>query len=287
MDRIKQLLDQVCEHARQNAVFASIESLLHWDERTLLPPQAAEYRAEQITALTGLLHDRRTDSAYGEKLAELADCTLAEDPDSEAAANVRELKRDFDKKNKLPKSLVEELTRASVIGQHTWAAARRNDDFAAFQPKLEHLVELKRQEAEALGYDESPYDALLDDYEPGELTSNVARVLEGLRADLVPLVEEVTASGKQCPVNAMRGEFAAADQDRFGRQVASAIGFDFQRGRLDTTDHPFCSTMGPRDCRITTRYFEEYFGSALFSILHEAGHGMYEQGLRDDQFDSL
>lgn len=283
MDRSQQLFDQVCQHARQSAIFASIESLLHWDERVLLPAQGAEYRAEQIAAMSGLLHDRQTDKVYGERLAELAASPLAEG-DTETAANIRELKRDFDKKVKLPKALVEELTRACVMGQHTWADARRKDDFAMFQPKLEHIIQLKQQEAEALGYEESPYDALLDDYEPGERTSNVARVLEGLRADLVPLVEEVAASKVKCPESALRGEFPTDAQDHFGRMVAAAIGFDFQRGRLDTTDHPFCSTMGPRDCRITTRYYEDYFGSALFSILHEAGHGLYEQGLRDEQF---
>ena len=143
---------------------------------------------------------------------------------------------------------------------------------------------LKQQQAEALGYTECPYDALLDDYEPGELTSNVTRVLNALRVELVPLVAALVASPRKAPVEIVQQHFPQSAQEAFGKQVAAKVGFEFERGRLDVTAHPFCSGGGPHDCRITTRYDEQFFNSAFFGILHEAGHGIYEKGLRADQY---
>jgi carboxypeptidase Taq len=194
------------------------------------------------------------------------------------------LKRDYDKKTKLPQALVEELARLSVLGQQVWSEARGENDFAKFQPILLRTVDLKKQEAAAVGYEASPYDPLLDDYEPNEKTSNVARVLAGLREELVQLVESIKSSGRKPEVALLARRYPAAAQESFGRRVAEAIGFDFNAGRLDVTDHPFCCELGPHDTRITTRYYERMFGSGLFSILHEAGHGIYEQGLPAEHF---
>jgi len=276
--------DQLCDHARRTALLGSIESLLGWDERCLMPDAAGPYRAEQMTLLAGMIHDRQTEPRLGEWLAELAGGALARDPSSETGATIRHLRRQYEKKIKLPKSLVEELTRTSVLGQQAWQHARPNDDFKGFAPLLEKTIRLKREQAEALGYAETRYDALLDDFEPGELTSNVARVLGGLRDELVPLVAEILAGGRKPDVAVLGRGYPVAAQEAFGRAVASQIGFDFGRGRLDVTAHPFCSAMGPHDCRITTRYDERFFNSAFFGTLHEAGHGIYEQGLPADWF---
>lgn len=278
------LYDQLVTHARETATLGTIEALLGWDERTLLPAQGGAYRAVQMTLLSGMIHERWTDRRFGEWLGELATGPLAADPFSETGATIRELRRQYDKKTKLPKSLVEELTRTSVLAQQAWVEARKNDDFASFRPLLEKTFDLKRQQAAALGYPEQPYDALLDDFEPGALTGDVARTLEGLRRELVPLVAEIAASRRRPDRSILSREFPVAEQASFGQQVASRIGFDFQRGRLDVTAHPFCSGMGPDDCRITTRYDERFLPSAFFGILHEAGHGIYEQGLRADQY---
>ena len=280
----RDIYDKLCAHVRETAMLGSIEQLLGWDERTKLPTAAGEYRAEQITYLAGMIHRRRTDSDLGVWLDELVSSKLAADAHSDTGATIRQLKRAYDRAVKLPQSLVEELARTTVIGQQTWVKARADDDFAAFQPVLEKVIELKRQEAEAIGYQECPYDALLDEYEPGELTSNLTRVLGGLRDDLVPLVEAIVGSGRQPDVSILHREFPAAVQERFGKEVAAKIGFDFSRGRLDETDHPFCTELGPHDCRITTRYDMRFFNSAFFGILHEAGHGIYEQGLRSEHY---
>jgi carboxypeptidase Taq len=149
---------------------------------------------------------------------------------------------------------------------------------------LEKTIELKRQQAEALGYPQCPYDALLDEYEPEALTADLRPVLEGLREELVPLVAKIQASRRRPNTALLHRNFPVEVQDRFGREAAAKIGFDFTRGRLDVTTHPFCTTLGPHDCRITTRYDDTFFNSAFFGILHEAGHGLYEQGLLTEDY---
>jgi carboxypeptidase Taq len=194
------------------------------------------------------------------------------------------MQRDYEKRTKLPQSLVEELTRAAVLGQQAWVEARKKNDFPSFAPHVKRLYDLKRQQAEALSYEGHPYDALLDDFEPGAKTAEVTQVLAELRAELVPLVAAIAESGQRPNVELLRREYPAAAQEQFGKSAAAAIGFDFEAGRLDVTHHPFCSGMGPHDCRITTRYDELFFPSAFFGILHEAGHGIYDQNLRPEYF---
>lgn len=278
------LLDKVCQHAREIALLESTNALLGWDERTLLPVRAGAYRAEQMTCLSGLIHQRSTDPQVGEWLDQLADSPAAADPHSDVGATIRQLRREYKKKIKLPQSLVEELTRTAVLGQQAWVEAREQDDFAGFQPLLVRIVDLKRQQAAAIGYSDCPYDALLDDYEPDAQTSNVRDVLDGLRRELVPLVAAIQDSGREPDRSILTRNYPVDRQRSFGTQAASAIGFDFERGRLDVTHHPFCSSMGPHDCRITTRYDERFFPGAFFGTLHEAGHGMYDQGLRTEQY---
>jgi carboxypeptidase Taq len=250
----------------------------------MMPAAAGGYRAEQMTLLAGMIHRRQTDSALGEWLAELASSPLAADPHSDTGATIRELKREYDKKVKLPQALVEEITRTSVLGQQAWVEARKNDDFRSFQPLLEKMVGLKRDEADALGYEECRYDALLDNYEPAARTSEVTKVLAALRDQLVPLVAAIKESGRQPDLGILERHYPSAAQSEFGQRVAAAFGFDFNRGRLDVTAHPFCTEAGPHDCRITTRYNEQHFNEAFFGILHEAGHGMYEQGLPPEHY---
>ncbi len=276
--------EQVCRYARQTAVLASIEAVLDWDERTMLPPAGTEHRAEQMTLLSGMIHDRWTNAEFGQWLAELVEDPLAADPAGDAGANLRRLKREYDKKVKLPKSLVEQLAQTAVFAQQAWVEARRKSDFGHFRPWLDKTLTLKRQEAEALGYAECPYDALLDRYEPDARTADVAVVLAGLRQQLIPLVQAIRESGRQPDVSLLHRSFPPDAQHSFGRMAAARIGFDFDRGRLDVTAHPFCSGLGPSDCRITTRYDEHFFNEAFFGILHEAGHGIYEQGLPADQY---
>ena len=278
------VFDQLCQHARQAAILSSVNELLGWDERTKLPPAAGEYRAEQMALLAGLVHQKRTDPRLGEWLSSLVGDPLASDRHSDAGATIRQLKRRYDKDVRLPQSLVEALVRATVLGQQAWALARKNNDFVGFQQPLDNILRLTREKADALGYPECRYDALLDDYEPHALTSQVAAVLAGLRSELVPLVRAIVHSAQAPDRSILKRKYPVGVQETFGRQAAEAIGFDFDRGRIDETKHPFCTTLGPHDCRLTTRYDERFFPSSFFGTLHEAGHGIYEQGLRPEWF---
>ena len=282
MTAIDKTFRQLTDHLRETTLLHSIESLLGWDERTMLPAAGGDYRAEQMTLLAGLLHKRRTEPQLGEWLNTLVEAKL--DPHSDNGATVRELKRQYDRRVKLPQTLVEELARTSVLGQQAWVTARADDDFASFKPLLEKTFKLKREQAQAVGYPEAMYDALLDDYEPGAIASQVSKVLSGLREQLVPLVAAIGASKRRPSDKILHGRFPVAAQEAFAKDVAARLGFDFKRGRLDVTAHPFCSSIGPHDCRITTRYDERHFPGAFFGVLHEAGHGIYDQGLRPELY---
>jgi carboxypeptidase Taq len=276
--------EQLVTHVRQTSLYGSIEAALGWDERCMMPASAAEHRAEQVTLLSGLIHERLTDPRLGEWVGQLSTSGLAGDPHGESGTTIRQIKRQYEKRSKLPKALVEELAHTAVMGQHTWQEAREKNDYSLFAPLLEKMVRLKREQADALGYAETRYDALLDEFEQGELTSRVSQVLGALRDELVPLVARVRESGRSPDLEILHRRFPIETQRSFGRAAAEKIGFDFNRGRLDVTAHPFCSGLGPNDCRITTRYDEHHFNGGFFGILHEAGHGIYDQGLRTDQY---
>lgn len=279
-----QTYGKLCGHIRQSSQLAAIEAVLDWDERCMMPVAGAENRAEQITLLSGILHDRLTDPRIGQWLDELKDGPLTQDRHDDFGATLHHVRRNYEKRTKLPKELVEELAHTAALGQHVWQEARANNDFASFAPTLTKMVGLKQQQADALGYTETRYDALLDDFEPGELTSRVTQVLGALRDELVPLVAQVREGGRTPDMSVLQRRYPIETQRSFGRAAAAKIGFDFQRGRLDVTAHPFCTGLGPNDCRITTRYDEHFFNAGFFGILHEAGHGIYDQGLRSEQY---
>jgi carboxypeptidase Taq len=284
IDKNQATYERLCKHTREAAILNSMQGLLGWDERTKLPPAGGEYRAEQMSFLAGLIHKKQTAPEVGEWLAELIDSPLAADRHSQAGADIVNLKRDYDRKTKLPQSLVEELAKLEVLGQQMWVEARKANDYARFKPLLERTLVLKRQQAAAIGYDDQPYDALLDEYEPGAKTTEVAAALGGLRDQLVPLVAAIAASKKRPNLDALKGRYPVDPQESFGKRAIAAIGFDLNAGRLDVTNHPFCGGAGPRDVRLTTRYDERSLDGSFFSTLHEAGHGIYEQGLPADRY---
>ncbi len=284
MNKLHETYQQLCGHARDTKKLLTTQALLDWDQQTLMPPGGGEYRADQVSFLAGLVHLRNTDPRVGQWLSELADSELSRDRNSAGGASIFHWDRQFKKQTRLPQSLVEELARACSLGQLAWIEARRDNDFKTFAPHLTRILELKRQQADAIGFEDCRYDALLDDYEPLAKTREITEVLERLRQDLVPLVHQITTAKKIPATEFLHGRFPCDRQEALGRAVATAIGFDFSRGRLDTTKHPFCTELGPSDCRITTRYDESFFPSSFFGILHETGHGMYEQGLPGDEY---
>src|SRR5262249_49878715 len=233
----------------------------------------------------GLADEMATSPLIGELLTQLESSEVVKTTDSVESANIREVRRGYDRAVKVPKALVEELARVCIAAQQAWRQARKESSFAGFQPWLEKIVALKREEAQAVGKPGGvPYDALLDEYEPGATTADITRVFAELLRDLVPLVAAIAASGKTPRREIRHREFPVDRQRFFAESAAAAIGFDFHAGRLDVTTHPFCSGFGPGDCRITTRYNPKFFNEAFFGVLHEAGHGLYEQGLPREHY---
>jgi len=284
METFPQAYQSLVARLQELAVLRSCGSLLSWDEQTNLPPRGAEHRASQLALLAGLAHERATDPQVGELLNEL-EAAGSIDPESRAGANLREARRNYDRSTRLPKKLVEELSRVSTLAQQAWVEARHKSQFSAFQPWLASMVELKREEADALGSTTGVrYDALLDDYEPGATSAEIQAVFTPLRDELVRLAAAIRQSGVQPEISILERTYPVDVQKELSLAAASLIGFDFHSGRLDIAAHPFCSGIGPGDCRLTTRYNEHHFSGALFGTLHEAGHGLYEQGLTPSEF---
>ncbi len=275
---------ELIERFKEVRLLDSIGAVVGWDQHTYMPPKGGEHRAEQMGFLAKLGHEKLTSPRLGELLTQVEGTPLVKDAETVEAVNAREIRRTYDRAVKMPAKLVEEIARTTSQAQNVWAEARKKNDFPAFAPWLEKIVALKREEAQAVGYQASPYDALLDEYEPGATAAEITRVFAELRAELVPLVAAITASGKKPRADILTREFAVDRQHIFGQAAAAAIGFDFTAGRLDTTVHPFCTGIGPGDCRLTTRYKANEFNQGFFGILHEAGHGIYEQGLDAQHF---
>lgn len=266
---------ELCAYGRQGATLKSVAALLAWDQETYMPRAGGDARAEQMALLAGMMHERGTSSELGDLISGAEDATL----NDQQRACVREFRRDYDKRTKLPKALVEELARTGSKAQDVWKDARKNNDFKAFEPWLGKMVDLSRQKAEAYGYEGELYDALLDEYEPNATAKEVESVFTPLGEKLSALVKELTESGN-APDDAPTKVHAPEDrQHALGMHVLKAIGFDLNAGRLDITTHPFCEGLAPGDTRLTTRYDEKYFPGAFYGTMHEAGHGMYEQGL--------
>lgn len=265
---------------REIALLNSANSVLGWDEQTQMPPKGRAHRANQMSLIARIVHERFTSPQIGEWLAALGDVK----GDSDETVNIREIRRDYERKIKLPASLVEEQSKTRVLAHEAWVEARKKSEYKIFQPWLEKTLDLKKQEADCIGFTTTPYDPLLDEFEPHETTENLRKVFDELRGPLIDLVGRISSSSRKAPVEILQRSYPAAAQEKFAREAAVAIGFDFAAGRLDTSVHPFCTTIGPGDVRLTTRYDESYVGDAFFSVLHEAGHGLYNQGLPAEHY---
>ena len=275
--------EELIAEQKRVATLNSCGHVLGWDRETYMPRGGVEHRANQLSLLAGLGHEWSTSPRIGELLSQLEGTDL--EPNSAQAVNVREARREYDRATKLPQTLVEEMTKVTSLAQQSWIDARKADDFSQFESWLDKIIKLKREEANAVGFgDGVPYDALLDEYEPGTTTAEVEAAFSPLRDELVKLVAEIRDSGVELPVEILTREYPVEAQKEFGLKAAGAIGFDFERGRLDVTAHPFCSDFGPGDCRLTTRYDVNHFPGAFFGTLHESGHGIYEQGLNGEAF---
>ncbi len=267
-------------HLREAATLASVAELLGWDQETTMPAAASGFRAEELALISRLTHQRATSPRLGELLGRCESEPTIQD-DLEAAANLREIRRDYDRASRLPEDLVAEISETNSRGMEAWKQARSANDFNYFLPWLEKQIRLNRRKAECVGFppDGNRYDALLEDFEPGTTGASIEEIFRPLRQELTPLIEAVAVSRYRPDTTVHRMKLPLERQIEFNRRLLGGVGFDLEAGRLDVSAHPFSSGIAPGDTRITTRYREDHILDALGSTLHEAGHALYEQGL--------
>jgi carboxypeptidase Taq len=253
-------------------------SLLSWDQQTNMPPGGAEARAQQRSTLARLTHERLVCDEIGQLLDDLETELSGLDYDSYEASLIRVTRRRHDRERKLPTDLVARIARARSLGQVAWQRARQASDFQAFLPHLEEMVSLTIEMAEAVGYEDRMYDALLDRFEPQMKAAQVEVLFDKMKEGLLPLVQAIAERQGAVDASLLDQDFDEDKQWAFGLKVIQRLGFDFECGRQDRSAHPFTTSFSPGDVRLTTRVFRHQFRSALFASIHEAGHGMYNQG---------
>lgn len=276
-DALKELHDLDAAARRMTRVSA----LLQWDQETYLPPAAVEERADQLADLEGIAHERAVDPRIGRLLHLLGSSSenpLGDErlPHGERCF-LRAMRRDYDRKTKLPHSFVVEKARAEGLSQAAWVAARRKNDFSAFEPHLRTMVAYSKRKAEYWGFSNCQYDGLLDEYEPGMNIDRLEGLFSPLARGLTSLLKKIAAR-PQPDSEFLNRKYSIADQKAFCDSIMDSLGYDRNRGRLDVSAHPFTTSLGSDDVRITTRYFPTNVLSGLFSVIHETGHALYELG---------
>lgn len=270
LTELKDVLREIDDLRRAGAVLA-------WDQETNMPPAGVASRARHLSTLSRLSHERLTSEATGELLA-AAEQAVEELPyESDDRSLVRVLRRDRDQAVKLPTRLVAELVQASAEARPVWVHARASSDWSAFAPALDRNVRLQREAADALGWERKRYDALVNRNEPGLLTADLESLFDELKAAIIPLLRDA-AGGGDGDESLLEADIAPERQVGFALDICSRLGFDVERGRQDLSAHPFCTSFGPGDVRITTRT-SDGFGHTLYSSMHETGHALYNQGV--------
>jgi carboxypeptidase Taq len=275
-------LDLLRERLAELSDLGRARALLDWDQRTQMPPAGAEIRAEQLATLARIRHERLISDELGGLLDRAASELEGQPYESDEASLVRVTCREWEKARRVPSELRAELTRAASLAEDAWSQLRPRSDFAGFLPYLERNIDLRRRYAECFdgfaGFG-GPYDPLLDDFEPGMTASEVRSVLGELRDGIQPLVAEIAARAGSVDDSCLHGEFPLAGQEALARKVVERLPLEADAWRLDSTVHPFATAISPADIRITTRFDPGYVGTALWSVIHEAGHALYENGI--------
>jgi carboxypeptidase Taq len=264
----------------------SAASVLSWDQETYMPAGGGAARAEQIATLQGIAHQQLISADTARLLGRWVDLQTGVPLeqggarwDESSSALLREVWRDYSRATKLPSEFVSQLSRECSLAQQVWAEAKTHSNFKAFLPNLRIVLSLKQEEAQYLGFEKTPYDALLDVYEPGSTVAALQPLFAQLKTRLVPLLTRIQHSPMEIDDSFLYHAYDQTKQMEFGRLVLTAMGYDFDKGRLDLSAHPFTTSFHPTDVRVTTRVYEHDLPSCLFSCIHEGGHGLYDQGL--------
>ena len=264
--------------AQINDLLCAANTLV-WDANTQMPPHGAATRGLQLATLSKLAQELLTSAEMG-RLLDRAEAEVEdEEPDSYRLRAVRSARQAYTVAQRIPLSLVGAMAAAKTVAQQAWEEAKERNDFGHFAPHLADMVQFNRELAEAIGYDEHPYDALLLQYEPGMTAARLASLFAELKGGILPLLARITASGSAVDSAFLTRLYPEEAQRAFGLEIARKFGYDLDRGRLDIAAHPFEISFTRQDVRITTRYQPTYLPGAIFGIFHETGHALYEQGV--------
>lgn len=269
-----------CELMQKAADINYASAVLGWDQEVYMPPKGAAFRGRQLSTLAGQAHEILTSDKLEQLLKELC---VKDDLNDTEKSNVRLSLEDYEKNKKLSPAFVEELSKQTSECFNAWIDARRKNDFSVFAPSLTKMIGLKKKQADLYGYEAHPYDALLDDYEKGATVAMLDPVFNGIREQLPPILDKIKAA-TQVDNGFLHRHFPKQRQWDFSIEVLDSMGFDFEAGRQDYSEHPFTTSFAPSDVRITTRVDEDNYASLLWSCIHEGGHGLYEQGLPEEQY---
>ncbi|MCL4559971.1 MAG: carboxypeptidase M32 [Chloroflexi bacterium] len=257
---------------------SNVAALLSWDEQTKMPPGGAEARSYQMAAVSRLAHEKFTSDEIGRLLEDLQVYENQLDPDTDEARLLHITRRDYNKRIRVPSTLVSEFARVTAAAHTTWVVARQQSDFGKLRPDLERIVALRREYASLFAPYDHIYDPLFDDYEPGMKTAEVRQIFDRIRPQQVALVHAI-AERPQVEDAFLHKPFDEQKQENITVDVITRFGFDWKRGRQDRSAHPFTTSFSPGDVRLTTRFLPDSGISALFSSMHECGHALYEQGI--------
>ena len=275
--------DKLQTRMQESGMLWSASSLGEWDQETYMPIGGGEARSNMLGILARLSHEMFTDPKVGDWIADCEGSALA-DGDTIEAANVRELRRQYDRRTKLPREFVEKEAKLNSKAQQVWSEARKKSDFSMFAPYLEKILAMQREKADLYGFETEAYDALMDDFETGATAAEVADVFAALLPELVSLNAQLKDAPRRPDLGIIKRPYDVKRQRIFSELVVAALGYDFNEGRIDEVAHPFCTSFGPGDHRICTRYYPEDVAEGLTGAVHEAGHAMYDMGLNREQF---
>jgi carboxypeptidase Taq len=276
--RMTDQLEELKSHLAELVDLRNAAQLLGWDQQTMMPPRGAPGRAEALATLERISHEKLIGAETGRLLDAAASAVNGGGPDSDDARLVSVVRRHYEKARRVPTALAGELVHAASLGQEAWVQARADCDFESFAPHLTRNYELARRYADCFDEFDCPYDVLLDDFDPGRKTAEVAVLFDELKAELVPLIANLAA--REVDDSCLHGEFPEARQRALVDAVLQRMGFDRKSWRLDDAVHPFATGFGSGDIRITNRWDQTYFASGLYGAMHECGHGLYEAGIK-------
>lgn len=282
---MKKILESLKSIDKQIQVLSHAGAVLGWDQETYMPSEAIGERGEQISVIESLVHEKQTSSELTglfDKVGVTDGSYLANNDLSDVdKAYLRQFYRKYSNSVKIPQDLVVEFSKTASLAQSVWMKARKASKFSDFAPFLEKLLDLSRKKADCLGYESDPYDPLIDEFEPGMTAAKVDTLFTQLESGLIPLVKKIKEAGNS-EMSFLKKDYDVTKQEEFSRFVLNKLHFPPDRGRFDISTHPFTTTLGPNDIRITTRYAADMFQTSIFGTIHECGHALYELGFNPD-----